>query len=979
VTKKFVFLFLFISLIGFSVGFFIKVYPNLRTQKSQTHASKENEGFKTLSRPLVLSSHCWDKNGDGLRPDINSHWTLEATMSGNVNNWGTYNNKSGLQQVYTNPEGYNMATLELCTPAHGVFSISFYDDYDPAKPSKGTAVAVGNALNNQIVGVGVWTDMTDKYMYRVHNTYSPQNNTISTGIKRTRGWHKFELISTPVGTYGRIDDINLTWLPGKKTAEGFTYNINIDSGFNQSGVARVKIVSTWALPGNNTYAELHFTPLESFKWNNSLTSMADLSNTIAQYFFKQYPYAKSMSFYRDILAAYRTPGNPSYNQRHTLTQEFNHLSGMAMLLGYDYRTTGNRESLNYAKEMIAYVAEHYSEWQGSNTGPYTGISLITAARLIWDSLDSKLQISITSLVLNEGRFFLMVNLNDPLLAPISTNPWGSTRNHLPFQRPISESVQSLMNSATRDNAWVACFYRLAADFPQIASGYPEDARNFRTMSDIIAYHSLTRVSDPAYGIHPLFPKEGTISVSRTILDNYNMPTVWSNPNPFYSYLTVELLAKGLLLSMANGNLNITPEYTHNWKPVLDSAEKYIEFATNRSKSGLESIPAPYQPAGSTYELYGKGSQTEDFSTAIAAFGAGSVLPAEKTHLDQNYYQQKLFNELKYEFYTLGGYPREPWFANGTRDGAAITMEQAKQIQVGPMDGWTGSIHLNMIIDSVIAINHIFNSLMLNPGLLRANSPQLHSEINAAVDEHIDAMTTLVSGGVQKFYIYKNDRVWLYQCANGICSATYTKTIIDLLKSVGNQTVWNPAVPTNGFDAVDSFTTSAGITKVFFFKGDRIWTYQCVGGVCSALYTKTIADYLRPLGNQTVWNPAVPTNNFDSVSTLVDGTSFKTYIIKGNRVWSYQCASNGCNARFVTTLADQFRSLANLGNFYLPMPIDRVDGLTISNDGNTVKEYLYKDHLMWQFSCSQGTCTAGKTTTLADFWWWPVQNKNNWTY
>lgn len=660
-----------------------------------------------------------------------SKWTIAESYSHNTISFGGTNSvfhKMGAGS------GYDLMTYVLCTPTQGKVSIDFYDDMT----NKGTLFAIYSDDVEQnpsadLLGVGVWSNFNDKntylsdgdtYKYRVTNNFSPANSTIPTGIKRKQGWHKLELFSTPVGAFGRIDGINLTSLNGKKHDQGFTYNINTDPNFMATGIKSVGIVSTYNSTGMNYFANLRFEPIPTFTYTNTDASMRDLSFEISKYFIKQYPKSVQPSFYTDILKSYEPP--LSTWPAHILSQEYNHMISVALVLAYDYRKNGDTTSLNEAIDLFKYVIPLAPEIIHCNSTPILMANYVTASKLLWDKLDTPTKRAARDLIFTEGNFWRDVVFDDATNNSC-TNPWYGSRKRLPFIHTISATNFDDMNSAARDNAWTSAFFNLAGSFSPIILQDKNRAKDYRTLGEILAYHSLDRAGDPGFGIHPAATNEGTIPASATILDNYNMP-LWSNPNPFYMFTTVQQIARGMVLNDLKPSTNFTTNYFHNWKNVVPRAEVFIDYSTLRGKSGAE-ITEVYQPNFESYDHYGKGSQYEDLAVQVDTLAALSKLPETQTGLSNATYKNRLFNMLRYEYYTQQGFPREPWYPSGIDpEGRMVDNFTAINTTVGPMDGWGAFVHasvsngvvlpnthhLAMVVNGVVALDHVYASLFLDP-------------------------------------------------------------------------------------------------------------------------------------------------------------------------------------------------------------------------------------------------------------------------
>ncbi|MFC1611697.1 hypothetical protein ACFL6C_12115, partial [Myxococcota bacterium] len=173
-----------------------------------------------------------------------SQWNVTTGVGGNVatNESSAYGGGLGLR-VET---GSSAATklIHAVSPSRcGTVQVRFYDDM---AASKGTLVGIFSAGASQVVLLGVKSnEFPDSYYYRAGANSSA--NGLDSFIPRALGWHLFELVCTSVGSYGRIDGVNLSYLPsfGGKTA------INPDL----TEVASITIAAVW-LSGGGTYDEI---------------------------------------------------------------------------------------------------------------------------------------------------------------------------------------------------------------------------------------------------------------------------------------------------------------------------------------------------------------------------------------------------------------------------------------------------------------------------------------------------------------------------------------------------------------------------------------------------------------------------------------------------------------------------------------------------------------------------------------------------
>lgn len=137
-----------------------------------------------------------------------SSWKITATAP-NTATISTDKAQSGSKSLklhYQNPNEGVSLNYFFNQPQQGTVSIWLYDP-GPGT-SMGTAWEIGDTDGKNTVILGVNPNYPNTYYYRFNINY-PNKQEMDSKVTRTEGWHKFELVTTPQGSYGKIDGINL--------------------------------------------------------------------------------------------------------------------------------------------------------------------------------------------------------------------------------------------------------------------------------------------------------------------------------------------------------------------------------------------------------------------------------------------------------------------------------------------------------------------------------------------------------------------------------------------------------------------------------------------------------------------------------------------------------------------------------------------------------------------------------------------------
>lgn len=144
-------------------------------------------------------------------------------------------------------------TIPLAT--NKKFSIRYFDNLE----NKGTYWGVENSSNGQYYMIGALFDSryVNPNSYFVRYSDSSGNKLwFDTGIQRTSGWCQFEIVVTEIGTYGRIDGFNTSYLG---TINGYRPLNNA-----LTNIDKINLACTWDVTSNDYYDLLESEDIPAF-------------------------------------------------------------------------------------------------------------------------------------------------------------------------------------------------------------------------------------------------------------------------------------------------------------------------------------------------------------------------------------------------------------------------------------------------------------------------------------------------------------------------------------------------------------------------------------------------------------------------------------------------------------------------------------------------------------------------------------------
>ncbi len=348
---------------------------------------------------------------------------------------------------------------------------------------------------------------------------------------RSIGWHQFDLIPTPDGSFGRFDGLVID----HPTLSG---NLAVWVNETQTRTAAVKFISPWT-PGKFVAddVEVASTP----------TSVDDLLLSVNTDFLRQYGNTDFSALYPTLGHAGTVPCLPDMRS----------LAGTAMAFALDARTNGLPQAAVSRQRAIQVISDTlaYGQWQYDDiqtTGLFYCNSLTTyelalSAWIIWWDLPPHLQTALKARVTQDADRYAV--------------------------QPPHDGYAN--DSKAEENAWTGKFLALAANM------FPAEAHAplWESAARCFAHHAITNQPTNYCGyttqtVHPDFT-----------LDNHNL-----SPNPLYADAVLQELSGGALTYRAAGRP--TPmEFGHNvvnlWnrnKQDIDWGRTYYYSVNNDANS-----------------------------------------------------------------------------------------------------------------------------------------------------------------------------------------------------------------------------------------------------------------------------------------------------------------------------------------------------------------------------------------------------------
>lgn len=491
-------------------------------------------------------------------------WSITTGGSNSVSTSSSqvHSGKSSLKLHYQDSSQPLSLTHTFSSPQFGVVTVWFYDSL---KNPSGSTIVISNTDNSQVLSLGVNPNLPDRYFYRAAQNDSM--NVLNSQIARTKGWHKFELVSNSQGSYGKIDGTSLAWIPGLKVNTSSSSNIFFGAvNTNLKGFSKIGIYASWSGQGDYFWDDL------SLQSNPQLASGRDIDRYFMEKFVgeTQPPKDSSLGYYRSK-AVY------------------------ALSLVLLNRSGDKQNAINTLNAMTA----DYSKWGKQWLSESITYTYALAAQRIWGSLDSNAQAGIKNVVASEADFF--------------KSRLEMTKNHPNDKDPMfNNGTTYIQNFSNYVNDTKAEEISNKASVLAAASlMFPQDSRakDWETAGKTYAFHSGSR-GESYGGITSKNVYYGDKKFSNYLVSNHGV-----TPYPSYAITGLNAqLANGALFYRLYGK-SVPSEFKHNMHEVFEANQAHVtgDFQLIDQYIGNEKdifgrkddwgLDATYYTTGYAYECY----------------------------------------------------------------------------------------------------------------------------------------------------------------------------------------------------------------------------------------------------------------------------------------------------------------------------------------------------------------------------------------
>jgi hypothetical protein len=375
---------------------------------------------------------------DGFEGDLrNWQLTFSSPNSIEISSDRAHSGSKSLKFVYRDGSKYLAAIHPFPSQTNIVLRGWFYDDNSS---QKGIAFCLKDTSTNSHTCLGVNTSLFPAHYFIRHNSFS---NMYNTQIKRTQGWHLFEIIVLPSGAYAKIDNQFLAlW---KNTS-----HTKADS---------LEIWSTWALTGDNWFDDIDIL-------TTNQNPEDELKSLIQRYLYL-YRNTDFSPLYPDLgINCDLCTGDPKCCGR-MHGNDIRSIMDLAYALIFDWKINNNQNSLDRAVQLVKDVV-NYGQWNRVDrwsVGLPTS-RLLRVSAMIWEYLPPDTKEKILLIGESLGNEFL---------------------NRQPASGYINDT-------RAEDNAWNAAFLSTISQFYNShvnASLWEEKGKCF-------AWHSITKSTDPEF-------------------------------------------------------------------------------------------------------------------------------------------------------------------------------------------------------------------------------------------------------------------------------------------------------------------------------------------------------------------------------------------------------------------------------------------------------------------------------------------------
>ncbi len=484
---------------------------------------------------------------DSFETDL-SQWNLlsgSSMFSSSTSNPHEYGRS--LQITYTN-DPYPHLQKALPSSLTNTLLRGYFYDPGPGKQA-GVILQAKGATDAEKTIIGINSSRNaSTYSYRHQDTW------MDTQYPRSQGWHLFELIVTPNGTFTKVDN---ELMPQVNKA--------------QKEIRYIEIIATWGLFNTYYIDDIQLLPINNLPWESQII---DHFKTFAEdYLFTDFggsPYGSS-SLYKNLnLMTHANDGRSIANTAISL-----------YVYGKKYGDkTATRRGVQLAKDLLKYGDKPNLNPGG---GWARGVAIsneVNLYLLVWNDLSVPEKLAVITIVRKQADQYLSAVSDTP-----STTEWN-------YQWPVNGYGASDGDTKAEENGWHGHFLAQAYNyFPFLpnSTAYDKRAKCFAfhtiTTGEINSYDPECKVYDYSGVGGNWTYRKNTTNQSQTVkVIDSNRWQLFNHgeASPAYGDSAIQELGYGAI-TYKNTGKSIPPEFKHNVTQLYEKfIKKEIEYASNPS-------------------------------------------------------------------------------------------------------------------------------------------------------------------------------------------------------------------------------------------------------------------------------------------------------------------------------------------------------------------------------------------------------------
>lgn len=385
---------------------------------------------------------------------------------------------------YTDKNGLLRLSRSLKETTNVLVRARFYDNLDS---TLGNMLNVKDTQGNKTaLGVNTLREPWGASNYYFRYDQGDEVHFFDSQVPRTRGWHTFEFIVLPSGTYAKIDGLLLTNPYGPKNwYHQLPGEIEIKKNPRQTSLSEVNIIGTWGLLGESYYDDIEVILPPKTK--------EEVILAVNDWFLQYYQNSNLAPFFNSGETTKETP---------YLLRPENHNAAISLFRtslahGFKYLTDQDPADLARAKGILEETLslltdEHWAEMEPWRSLPVATDQLILASQVIWDHLSAQTQNEIISRVIVGTNKFLEPQ---PGLERSPGSCYGEACGGWDFEGKCCRAY----DTSAEDNAWNAAFLAIAYNFLSHYRPNYEKLSEIGSKARCYAYHSITTSENDRFG------------------------------------------------------------------------------------------------------------------------------------------------------------------------------------------------------------------------------------------------------------------------------------------------------------------------------------------------------------------------------------------------------------------------------------------------------------------------------------------------